>query len=145
MGIEVFERAAEARGRLLRVEQLVAADVEPDPQCGVGFLITLDVGRILVAADRTHAGLLIRHIESAAEVESIQRVPLDEAEPWWRVAGNPITRVWPGGAGEGAESGAGVLREVRLQLREDDENPKVISLRYESGAVRVAEEGADGR
>jgi len=144
-GIELFERVAEARGRLLRVELLVAADVEPDAAHGAGFLLTFDVGRLLVAADRAHGVLLVRAVTSPAEVESIKRIPLDEEEPWWRVAGNPLTRAWPGGGGAGAESGAGALREVRIQLREDDENPKVISLRYDAGAVRVTQEETDGR
>lgn len=142
MGIELFERVAEARGRMLRVEQLVPAGGASDPRRGPGLLLTFDVGRILVVADPAHGRLLVRHIESAAEVEAIKRAPLDEEEPWWRVAGNSITRAWPGGAGagEGAAAGTGDLREVRLQFREDEENPKVISLRYDDGAVRVAEE-----
>ena len=40
MGIELFERAAEARGRILRVEQLVAAGAEPVASHGPGFLFT---------------------------------------------------------------------------------------------------------
>jgi hypothetical protein len=145
LGIELFERVAEARGRVLRVEQLVPAGGASSPRRGPGYLLTFDVGRILVVADPAHGCLLVRHVESAAEVEAIKRAPMDEQEPWWRVVGNPVTRVWPGGAGAGAASGAGDLHEVRLQFREDDANPRVISLRYDDGAVRVAEETTHGR
>ncbi len=143
MGIELFERAAESRGRLLRAEQLVTADGDADPQRGAGYLLTFDVGRILVAADRAHQRLLLRHVAAPEEVQSIKLAPLDDEEPWWRVAGNTITRAWPGGDGEGAASGAGAVRELRMQFREDDESPKVIALRYEDGVVRVGE--ATGR
>ena len=139
MGIELFERAAEARGRILRVEQILAAGGDPDPSHGAGYLLTFDVGRILVAADRVHGRLLLRHVGSTAEVASIARAPLDEEEPWWKVSGHPITRAWPVDGGAGAASGAGDVHELRLQFRDDGENPKVISLRYDEGAVWVAE------
>lgn len=144
MGIEVLERAAEERARILRVEQLVSAD-GGDPQRAPGYLLTFDVGRVLVAADPTHERLLVRHIQRSDELASLRLDPLDEEEPWWRVAGNPITRVWPAAdGGEGAVSDD-APHDVRLQFREDDENPRVISLRYESGAVCAGEESRHGR
>lgn len=145
MGIELFERIAEARGRILRVEQLVAAGAAPDPSHGPGYLLTFDVGRILVAADRVHGRLLLRPVAAPAELEGIARAPLDEEEPWWRVAGNPLVRAWPVESGAGAASGAGDVRELRLQFRDDDASPKLISLRYEGGAVWVAEEKTEQR
>ena len=144
MGIDLFEQAADAGGRILRVEQLVAADGDGDPQRGPGYLLTFDVGRILVAADPKHEQLLLRHVEDASEVSALRLASLDEEEPWWKVAGNPITRVWPAAdGGEGAVA-ADAVHGVRLQFRADDENPKVISMVYEGGAVRVGEEPANG-
>lgn len=143
VGIELFERAADARGRILRVEQLQANEGASEPGHGAGYLLTFDIGRILVAADRVHERLLLRHLDKAEEAEAIRRVPLDEAEPWWRVAGNSITRAWPVGDGAGAEAG-GTVREIRIQFREDAENPKVISLRYDRGDVWVGEEALHG-
>jgi hypothetical protein len=145
MGIEVFERAAEARGRILRVQQLVAADGSSDASRGPGYLLTFDVGRVLVAADPAHEQLLVRQIEDAADVDSLQLDILVDEEPWWRVSGHPITRVWPGADAVDAAVSAESVRDLRLQFREDSEAPKVISLKYESGAVRVAEESAHGR
>jgi len=144
VGIELLEQAGEARGRILRVEQLVSPDAPPDPSRGVGYLLTFDIGRILVAADRMNGRLVLRHVEAPAEVEAVKRAPLDEEEPWWRVLGNPLTRAWPGDAGAGAASPAADVAEVRLQFREDDAHPKVISLRLEAGLIRVAEEPTPG-
>ena len=56
--------------------------------------------------------------------------------------GNSITRAWPGVRSEGAASGGAETGDVRLQFREDSENPKVISLSYAAGSVRVATESA---
>lgn len=140
MGIELFERVAEAQGRILKVEQLVAADADPDPSRGPGYLLTFDVGRILVVADPANSRLIVRAIESASAVAAIKSTPVEEEEPWWRVVGNPVTRAWPGGRGEGAITPSSDVREVRIQFREDAENPRVVSLRYESRAVRVGME-----
>ena len=136
MGIELFERAAEAKGCLLKAEQLLDANADSGPDRGPGFLLTFDVGRILVAADRTNARLLVRQIENLEEVASIQLAPLDEEEPWWRIAGSPITRAWPCHEGSGAEA-AGEIKNLRIQFRDDTDSPRIVSLRYEAGAVRV--------
>jgi peptide-methionine (R)-S-oxide reductase len=113
LGIELFERAAEARGRFLRAEQLQAAGGASDPQRGPGFLLTFDVGRILVAADPGNQSLLLRQVKNPEEVASIRLTELGEEEPWWRIVGDPLTAVWPvhrgGGAGGclGARGGGG--------------------------------------
>jgi hypothetical protein len=145
VSIEVFERAAAARGRILRVEQLVAGNGESHAQRAPGYVLTFDVGRILVAADPARAQLTVRPVESGTELAALRLEVLDEEEPWWRVAGNVITRAWPGADGGEAAVTADALNDVRLQFREDTENPKVISFRYESGAVRVGEEKSNGR
>ncbi|MCH2184424.1 hypothetical protein MK280_00970 [Myxococcota bacterium] len=139
MGIELLERAAEAGGRLLRVEQLALAGEADTPERGAGFLLTFDVGRILVAADRVHEQLVIRHIDSAEALSAIRLRPLDEEEPWWKLAGNPLTGAWLRAEGEGAAAGSGAVSHVRLQFRESDQNPKRIALLYEQGSVRVSE------
>lgn len=50
MGIELLERAAENRGRILRVERRAGTGHAGDPGEGLAFLLTFDVGRILVSA-----------------------------------------------------------------------------------------------
>jgi hypothetical protein len=143
LGIELFERAAEVNGCFLKAEQLLDvdadtdADTDEDPGRGPGYLLTFDVGRILIAADRKNARLVVRQIHSLDELTSIRLVPLDEEEPWWRLAGNPITRAWPCHEGFGAES-AGEVSDLRMQFRADGERSHIISLRYDAGAVRVA-------
>jgi hypothetical protein len=135
VGIELFERAAEARGRILRVEQLVPEGGGSNPACGAGYLLTFDVGRILVAPDAAAGGLRLTHVEQRGDLHGAL-LPLEEEDPWWRVMGSSITRAWPAGA---AASG-GEPRDVRTQFREDEEDPKVISFRFEGGAVRVTTE-----
>ncbi len=139
VGIELLERAAEAGGRLLRVERLVASGSADSAGRGAGFLLTFDVGRVLVAADRVHESLMIRHVDSAEALSAIRLMPLDEEEPWWRLAGQPLTGAWLRSEGEGAASGAGGESHVRLQFREPDQNPKRIAFLYEQGSVRVIE------
>jgi hypothetical protein len=144
VGIELFERVAESDGRLLRAEQLVdAAAQEVDPARAPAFLLTFDVGLILVAANPAEGTLLLRRVEAASEL-SAQTVRVDEEEPWWKVIGNPIARAWPGVDGTGATGQGAALYELKVQFREDGENPKVVVFRFERGAVSVHEEEPNG-
>ncbi len=144
MGIEIFERAIDGSGRILRAEQLVPSGGAGDPCHAPGFLLTFDVGRILVAANPAAKSLVIQTIEVGDSVEA-QLAALDEEEPWWRVAGNPIARVWPEASGDGAESGTAAVRGVRLQFRSDDDNPRIVSFRFEDAGVRVRLEANDAQ
>jgi hypothetical protein len=137
MGIEIFERAAEVGGCFLKAEQLVESGGNPGAHRGPGYLLTFDVGRILVVADPHNACLMIRQIQSLEEVASIQLAPLDEEEPWWRIAGNPITRVWPSEEGSGATTGDAEVSDLRMQFRGGDQSPRIVFLCYDSGAVRA--------
>jgi len=137
LGFDLFERAAEANGSFLKAEQLVEAAGGDDPLRGPGYLLTFDIGRILVAADRGKACLSIRQVMSLDEVASIRLLALDEEEPWWRVAGNPITGAWPSEGGSGATTGDAQVSGLGMQFRGEGENPRVIFLRYDDGAVQV--------
>ena len=138
MGIELFERAAEARGRLLRVERRAATGHGDDPLAGIAYLLTLDVGRILVGSDGAGGHLELAHVDDPSNVPAGLE-DLTEEEPWWRVLGNPICAVWPNAPGEAAESGASSeLRSLCLQFREDAENPKLIALAAKPPGVRVS-------
>lgn len=141
MGIELFERAAENGGRILRVEQLSPPGGSTDASRGPGYLLTLDVGRILVAANPKTGGLVISQIPAGEEL-GVRLLALDEEEPWWRVVGNPIARVWPVGSDETTRESGAEVRGVRLQFRADHENPKLVSLGFDDDQVRVVLEDA---
>jgi hypothetical protein len=143
LGIELFERAAEAGGRILKVEQLASSGDKPNPERGKVYLLTFDVGRILVAADPANDSLAVKQIPAQTELQG-ERIALEEEEPWWRVTGSPITRIWPGPTGEGATSASEEPSHLRLQFRADTDNPRVISLRFEAGEVAVALEPTNG-
>jgi hypothetical protein len=133
-GLELLERAVEARGKILRAE----ADYT-DAAPGV-LLLTFDVGRIAI---RPHDdGLLIEHLEDGATppggLES-----LDDGEPWWRLLGQPITAVWPGGVEEGLGArGLGSLMVLKLRFREESDNPRIVRLDAAGRVVRVSLEEA---
>jgi hypothetical protein len=128
MGIDLLERAAASRARFLRAERVDAGPMGGDATLAPAYLLTFDAGRVLVAADALRSQLELRLLETPGPLPT-GRTPLDEEEPWWRFAGNSIARVW---RGEGS-----VVRELRMQLREDHENPKVIHMSVERGQVRV--------
>ena len=135
--MELFDRAAQADARLLRVDQLMESGTDPTPEQGIGYLLTFDMGRVLVLPDREKACLTSREISSDEGIAEIQLLSLSEEEPWWRVVGQSLARAWPGVHGEGALSSAGDPDEIRLQFRADEENPRVISLHYRGGRVHV--------
>ena len=115
-GIELFERAVEAKARLLRV-----ARFRGEGAGSTGLLLSFDVGQIAVeplAAD--DAGLAVSHPESADSPPQ-QLEPLDEEEPWWRLLGSPLTAVFPGTDGAS-------LREIGLRFREPEGAARVVTL-----------------
>jgi hypothetical protein len=104
------------------------------PGLAAGFLLTFDVGRLLVQVDpdagRVHSLL----IESAAEMPpGLEAV--SEEEPWWRLVGCPLARV---GAGEVGAQG------LRLQFRADGENPRVVVLQPSANEVQAILEPTSG-
>jgi hypothetical protein len=129
-GLEIFERAVEARGRILRAE---ADQTGATP--GV-LALTFDVGRILIRPGED--GLLVEHLGEGAELpEGLDR--LDDAEPWWRLFGQPLTAVWPGGVEDGVGAGGlGSLMVLKLRFREESDSPHIVRLETAGGAVRVS-------
>ena len=136
---EIFERAASARGRILRVESDRADGL---PRI---LVLTFDIGRILVLP----ADGEIR-VETVEDPSAIPRglVPLDEEDPWWRVLGQPITAAWPVQAGVaevgegGSGGGAAGLRAVKLRFRESDQNPRIVGITAAGPALRISLEGS---
>ena len=134
--LKIFERAVEARGRLLRVE---ADRSGATPR---QLALTFDVGRILVRP--TADGLSATQVEERAGLPSTLEL-LDEEEPWWRLLGQRLTAAWPGATGEavGAQ-GLGSLDVLKLRFREAAENPRIVVLEAAGAAVRVSLEEPDG-
>lgn len=155
--LQGFERAVEARGRLLRVE---ADRTGTKPR---QLVLTFDVGRILIQPSHQaggrpggrpggqaggHAGsqpgddgLSALLIEDRADLPA-DLTPVVEEEPWWRVLGQPLTAAWPGGidAAVGAQV-SGPLMSLKMRFREEAENPRVVLLESAGSAVRVSLEG----
>lgn len=129
-GLSVFERAAETKGRILRVEGDRAGAT-------VGILaLTFDVGRIVVTPGED--GLRVEGVEDRAELPG-GIGSLDEEEPWWRLLGQPITAAWPGGVEDGVGAkGLGALMVVKLRFREESENPRTVRLESVGSGVRVS-------
>lgn len=133
-GLAILERAAEARGKILRAEGDRAG-------ASVGLLmLTFDVGRIVIAPG--DEGLEVAAIDAGGEVPDGLGA-LEEEEPWWRLLGQPLTAAWPGGVEEGVgASGLGSLMVLKLRFREENENPRVVRLEATGSAIRVSPDDA---
>lgn len=126
--MELFQRVAEAAGRLLKVQCYRERGREAPDQVS-GLLLTFDVGRILVWADNAadeHDELSCMHVRDTEDIAGGLQV-LDEEEPWWRVLGSPLCRVWP------KRDPAG----VRLQFRPDDRNPRLVELTRKGRTLEI--------
>jgi len=129
-GLTILERAVEARGRILRIE---ADRTGATPEL---LALTFDVGLVLIRPEEE--GLAIDHVEAPSAMPK-GLVALDEAEPWWRLMGQPITAAWPGGVEEGVGArGLGALMVLKLRFREESENPRIVCLEAAGRAVRVS-------
>ncbi len=129
-GFELFERAVETGGRLLRAEADRAGT-------SVGLLaLTFDVGRVLVLP--SDDGLVVRGVPER-DVMPEGLGSLDEEEPWWRLLGNEVTAAWPGGVEEGVGArGLGSLMVLKLRFREEADNPRVVRIEATGSALRVS-------
>jgi hypothetical protein len=129
-GLKILERAAEARGKMLRVE------ADRDGATAGILVFTFDVGRVLVTPSAD--GLEVAHIE-ATDALPPGLVALEEDEPWWRLLGNPLTAAWPGGVETGVGArGLGSLMVLKLRFRDEGENPRVVQLEATGNAIRVS-------
>ena len=68
----------------------------------------------------------IEELVEAGDRDASRGGNLGEDEPWWRLIGNPLVAVSaiPGGAA--------------LQFRHDNDNPRIVEIVLEAGALRVA-------
>jgi hypothetical protein len=129
-GLEIFERAVESRGRLLRCE----AD-RSGTTPGV-LVLTFDVGRIVIRP--AEEGLFVEHAaDTSALPDGLETA--DDEEPWWRLLGQSITAAWPGGVEEGVGArGLGSLMVLKLRFREESDNPRIVRLEAAGRTLRVS-------
>jgi len=121
--MERLVRVVEAGGRLLRVDRVASAK----GQLAAGLLLTFDVGRLLVEVDVAAGKIHSVFVESKEEVPQGAEQACED-EPWWRFIGCRLARAWPGEVG---------AQGLRLQFREDHDNPRVVSLVPSGSEVQV--------
>ena len=121
--MERLIRVVEANGRLLKADRLGAGG----STLASGFLLTFDVGRLLFEVDPAAGKVRTMIIEGTDEIPpGIENA--SEDEPWWRVLGAPLARVWAGEVG---------AQGLRLQFRGDHENPRFITFAPSGSEVQV--------
>ena len=131
-GLEIFERIAEAGGRILRAEAEGA-----DPTSEV-FALTFDVGRVTVRSG--DEGLMISQTTEREELPG-DLMDRGEEEPWWRLLGQPVTAAWPGGVEDGVGArGLHSLMVLKMRFREESDNPRILCLEAAGRSVRVSVE-----
>jgi len=139
MGIELFERAADVGAPLLKVDlRPERADPRPESEDAsrlTVLLLTFDVGRVLVRPEPRRAELSIDLVAAGAPPPA-GLVDAREEEPWWRVLGSPLTRVWP--VEDGLAGG------VCLQFRADDASPRIVTLLAQGASLSVRLENPPG-
>jgi hypothetical protein len=123
--MELLERAAGKGAVLLQVDARTAAGSD---ELASALLLTFDVGRMLLRANPRRSELEAEVLEPGerppAGVESAA-----DREPWWRVLGAPLLRVWP--VGPALASG------VCMQFRADEQQPRIITLEPQGASVRI--------
>ncbi|MCP5043945.1 MAG: hypothetical protein GY944_23195 [bacterium] len=128
--MERLTRVVEAGGRLLKAERVAGGG----QALAAGFLLTFDVGRLLLEVDPAAGKIHSVYLEGANEVPGDLEVA-SEDEPWWRLMGSPLTRVWAG------EIGA---QGLRLQFRADDDTPRIVALIPSGSEVQLSLEPIAG-
>jgi len=123
--MERLQKLADARSPLLKVERQGEDAGGPAP----GFLLTFEAGRLLIRVETASGEVHSIHLESS---EGLPQGLHDagEDEPWWRLIGSPITRAW-------LADPSSRLGGLRLQFREDDQNPRIVGLAPDGQSVRA--------
>ena len=121
--MERLQKLADAHSLLLRAER----QGESVGGASSGLLLTFEAGRLLVRVEAASGEVHSVHLESREGLpEGLEDAAEDE--PWWRLIGFPITRVWRDESGRGG---------LRLQFRGDEENPRVVALTADGSRVRA--------
>jgi hypothetical protein len=114
---ELLAEFVRAGTRLLRVEAHGPRELS----------LRFDRGELQV---RIEDGGLALELGGAAPLDESSE-PLDEADPWWAVLGQPLAGAW-------AKHDTDRRRLVlELQLRPDGENPKIVTLEPRGPRIRA--------
>ena len=124
--MELLERVAGEGGQLLRVEMQLAGPAGDEISA---LILTFDVGRVLLWADSASGSLCEEQIQPG-DSKPADWVIADDADPWWRVLGNPLSRVLD------IDPGSGSLG-VAMQFRPDGDNPRRIAVLARGGGLAV--------
>ena len=130
--MEVFENAAGASAQLLKAERLAQAGDDANQLASV-FLLTFDVGRILLAVDPARGRLVA---DSIPDPESLPGglVDASEDEPWWRLLGCSLAHATP----------APEATALRLEFRTSGDRLRQLDLAASGGAIRATLARATG-
>jgi hypothetical protein len=123
--MEAFKNAAAAGAQLLKAERLAPAGDDQTPLTSA-YLLTFDVGRVLLATDPARGRLVAENIPDPDSVPG-GRVDASEDEPWWRLLGCSLALATP--AAEPAS--------LRLDFRISGGELRSLDLVMTGGAIRA--------
>jgi hypothetical protein len=130
--MEVFENAATAGAQLLKAKRLAQAGDDETPLTSA-YLLTFDVGRVLLAADPVRGRLVANTLP---DVESVPGglVDASEDEPWWRLLGCSLAQA----------TSQTEATSLRLDFRISDDGLRSLDLVMTGGVIRAKLAGAAG-
>jgi hypothetical protein len=123
--MEVFTNAANAGAQLLKAERLAQAG-DDETSLTSAYLLTFDVGLILLASDPARGQLVSNPIPDAESVPG-GLVDASEEEPWWRLLGCSLAH---------ATATAGPTT-LRLDFRISGGGLRSLDLDMVGGAIRA--------
>ncbi len=115
--------------RLLRAER-VPLRSSPDAARALSLVLTFDRGRLrLEPGDEPDTLAIFGEIEGESEVAGL--LSAGDDEPWWALLGQALC------AAAIDLDDAGRVTRLRMQFREDGENPRFVRVAASDGQLRV--------
>jgi hypothetical protein len=125
---EIFERVAQARGQLLRVERAPLAG-PAGARISSAVRLTFDVGVLTLRPGGSQGDLEVE-VGHPTDAGPPVFVSASEEDPWWRVIGCPLIRVQVRAAGG-----------LHVQFQGDRDNPRRFALSPGHGGIEALMEG----
>lgn len=130
--MDVFKNAADAGAQLLKAERLAQVSEDETPLTSA-YLLTFDVGRVLLAADPARGRLTTNSIPDQDAVPG-GLVDASEDEPWWRLLGCSLAHATP----------STEPTSLRLDFRISGGELRSLDLVMAGGAIRATLAGVAG-